>query len=308
MELNHIRMLGQALCMERAETGGSGADCLDHRRSMVSWIPINEHTSWIYEKLTDHIRMVNERWFKFDLDKIERLQFTHYNSTENGCYKSHTDPLNWRVPHNRKLSVVIQLSDPSEYEGGELILHNSHDNSFVEKQKGYTIFFPSYTLHEVTPVTKGERFTAVEIISAKRDKYELNNEQIDWTVDAYTRGVIADEQMSALLMAILLNGMNSREISRWTDAMRTVTGAAREHPSWIATCPSTSARSSKRPCSQSNSCSNSWSSSCSNSCSNSWPPTSSWTSNSTSTCQPQASSSRKPSWRQPSSRRRVSSP
>ena len=64
-----------------------------------------------------------------------------------------------------------------------------------------------------------ERFAAVEIISAKRDKQELTNEQIDWTIDAYTRGIIADEQMSALLMAILLNGMNSREISRWTDAM-----------------------------------------------------------------------------------------
>ena len=64
-----------------------------------------------------------------------------------------------------------------------------------------------------------EKFAAVEIISAKRDKYELSNEQIDWTIDAYTRGVIADEQMSALLMAILLNGMNNREISKWTEAM-----------------------------------------------------------------------------------------
>ena len=64
-----------------------------------------------------------------------------------------------------------------------------------------------------------EKFAAVEIISAKRDKHELSNEQIDWTIDAYTRGVIADEQMSALLMAILLNGMNNREISRWTEAM-----------------------------------------------------------------------------------------
>ena len=64
-----------------------------------------------------------------------------------------------------------------------------------------------------------ERYAAVEIISAKRDKFELSDDQIDWTVDAYTRGVIADEQMSALLMAILLNGMNNREISRWTDAM-----------------------------------------------------------------------------------------
>ena len=64
-----------------------------------------------------------------------------------------------------------------------------------------------------------EPFAAVEIISAKRDSNELSDKQIDWTIDAYTRGVIADEQMSALLMAILLNGMNSREISRWTLAM-----------------------------------------------------------------------------------------
>ena len=64
-----------------------------------------------------------------------------------------------------------------------------------------------------------EPFAAVEIIAAKRDRNELTDQQIDWTVDAYTRGVIADEQMSALLMAILLNGMNSREISRWTNAM-----------------------------------------------------------------------------------------
>jgi thymidine phosphorylase len=64
-----------------------------------------------------------------------------------------------------------------------------------------------------------ELFAAVEIISAKRDRHELTDPQIDWVIDAYTRGVVADEQMSALLMAILLNGMNSREISRWTDAM-----------------------------------------------------------------------------------------
>ena len=64
-----------------------------------------------------------------------------------------------------------------------------------------------------------ENFAAVEIIAAKRDRNELTNDQIDWVVAAYTRGVVADEQMSALLMAILLNGMNSREISRWTNAM-----------------------------------------------------------------------------------------
>lgn len=64
-----------------------------------------------------------------------------------------------------------------------------------------------------------EPFAAVEIISTKRDRNELTDSQIDWVIDAYVRGIVADEQMSALLMAILLNGMNSREISRWTDAM-----------------------------------------------------------------------------------------
>jgi thymidine phosphorylase len=60
---------------------------------------------------------------------------------------------------------------------------------------------------------------AVEVISAKRDRQELSDSQIDWVVDAYTRGAVADEQMSALAMAILLNGMSRREIGRWTNAM-----------------------------------------------------------------------------------------
>ena len=64
-----------------------------------------------------------------------------------------------------------------------------------------------------------ESFSAVEIIAAKRDRNVLTDPQIDWVIDAYTRGVVADEQMSALLMAILLNGMGSHEIARWTDAM-----------------------------------------------------------------------------------------
>ncbi|MEY3430606.1 MAG: hypothetical protein RJB30_538, partial [Actinomycetota bacterium] len=75
-----------------------------------------------------------------------------------------------------------------------------------------------------------EKFAAVEIISAKRDRFELSDPQIDWVIDAYVRGVVADEQMSALLMAILLNGMNPREISRWTDAMI----ASGERMSWQA--------------------------------------------------------------------------
>src|SRR4051812_11042369 len=64
-----------------------------------------------------------------------------------------------------------------------------------------------------------EAFDAVDIIVAKRDRHELTDAQIDWVVDAYTRGAVADEQMSALTMAVLLNGMTRREVSRWTAAM-----------------------------------------------------------------------------------------
>ncbi|MDO4915209.1 thymidine phosphorylase [Corynebacterium sp.] len=64
-----------------------------------------------------------------------------------------------------------------------------------------------------------EHFDAVDVIRTKRDKGELSQDQIDWVIDAYTRGVVADEQMSALAMAIFLNGMNRREIAQWTQAM-----------------------------------------------------------------------------------------
>ena len=64
-----------------------------------------------------------------------------------------------------------------------------------------------------------EPFDAVDVIVTKRNKGDLSDGQIDWVIDAYTRGVVADEQMSSLAMAILLNGMTRREIARWTGAM-----------------------------------------------------------------------------------------
>ncbi|HWS58885.1 MAG TPA: thymidine phosphorylase [Actinotalea sp.] len=67
--------------------------------------------------------------------------------------------------------------------------------------------------------SSSEAFDAVDVIRTKRDHGRLSDPQIDWVIDAYTRGVVADEQMSALAMAILLNGMDRAEIARWTAAM-----------------------------------------------------------------------------------------
>jgi len=64
-----------------------------------------------------------------------------------------------------------------------------------------------------------EPFSAVEVIRAKRDGLRLSDAQVDWVVGAYTRGVVAEEQMSALAMAVYLNGMDTDETARWTAAM-----------------------------------------------------------------------------------------
>ncbi len=68
-------------------------------------------------------------------------------------------------------------------------------------------------------MTSSTSMDAISVIRTKRDRGELSGEQIDWVIDAYTRGEVADYQMAALNMAILLNGMNRREVARWTAAM-----------------------------------------------------------------------------------------
>jgi thymidine phosphorylase len=68
-------------------------------------------------------------------------------------------------------------------------------------------------------MTTTEPFAAVDVIAVKRDGGRIPDEQLDWVIDAYTRGVVADEQMAALAMAILLNGMAPDELARWTAAM-----------------------------------------------------------------------------------------
>jgi len=68
-------------------------------------------------------------------------------------------------------------------------------------------------------MTTTEPFAAVDVIAVKRDGGRIPDEQLDWVIDAYTRGAVADEQMAALAMAILLNGMVPDELARWTAAM-----------------------------------------------------------------------------------------
>jgi PKHD-type hydroxylase len=148
-----------------AYVGGGGNNNInpDVRRSQISWLNNSQDTEWVFRKLGNVGAELNAKYFRFDLTGFgEALQMTNYNSDDHGMYGWHVD---YGGPISRKLSLVVQLSDPSEYEGGELQIKTNANPLLVKKQRGYVAAFPSYTLHQVTPVTRGNRQSLVAWIS-----------------------------------------------------------------------------------------------------------------------------------------------
>ena len=138
------------------------------RRSQVSWLNNNSDTRWVFEKLAHIASRLNAEHFRFDLTGFgEPLQLTHYDQSENGMYGWHQD---FGDGISRKLSLVLQLTDPSEYEGGNLQIMTSGEPQNVRKQRGIVAAFPSYTLHQVTPVTQGNRQSLVAWVSGPQFK------------------------------------------------------------------------------------------------------------------------------------------
>jgi PKHD-type hydroxylase len=134
------------------------------RRSKTSWISNTSETQWVFEKLGNVASKLNANHFRFDLIGFgEQLQLTHYDQSENGMYGWHQDYGGNGV--SRKLSLVLQLSDPSEYEGGNLQVQTGPEPQNVKKQRGLIAAFPSYVLHQVTPVTQGTRQSLVAWVS-----------------------------------------------------------------------------------------------------------------------------------------------
>jgi len=142
-------------------TVGSGTLNKDIRESKVFWLPKTQKFLDVYSRLFDLVGHSNDVFFKFDLDAIHaKVQYTVYDSSFKGYYGWHMDVGQQHTC--RKLSVVVQLSDPSEYDGGELQIRTSGKNpSIAEKDQGTVIIFPSYLLHQVTPVTRGVRRSLV---------------------------------------------------------------------------------------------------------------------------------------------------
>lgn len=134
------------------------------RKSDVSWIYLDENSNFIYDTLAYVTRQLNGEFFNFDLyGFVEDMQYTRYRGAEDGPehYDWHMDKGSIH-PAARKLSLVLQLSDPDEYEGGDLeFLTGSSQPIKARKEKGIITAFPSWVLHRVTPVTKGTRRSLV---------------------------------------------------------------------------------------------------------------------------------------------------
>lgn len=137
------------------------------RKSDVCFLPANDDTKWIFERCCYVVNLVNDKYFNYDLLAIKEIQYTVYE--EGGFYGKHVDTM-YESFGTRKLSFSIQLSDPADYEGGDLWLHYKEDPVVAKKDQGVMTAFHSQTLHEVRPVTKGRRVALVGWVIGPRFK------------------------------------------------------------------------------------------------------------------------------------------
>lgn len=136
------------------------------RRARIAWIPAEEPHTWIHDKLAGAVRRAN-RHYGFDLIGFtEELQFTEYEGA-GAFYDWHQDGLDGDLAV-RKLSLVVQLSDPDDYEGGDLELfgldgaaEGAVERRLETRQQGAVIAFPAFEFHRVTPVRSGTRRSLV---------------------------------------------------------------------------------------------------------------------------------------------------
>lgn len=160
-DCKNIIKLGESLLPDTASTFGGHQPTV--RDSKVSWIYPSKDSEWLYRTMTDYVNILNYNLFKFELNGFaEGLQFTKYEAPA-GKYETHMDKT--LGSHIRKLSVVVQLSNPDDYDGGELCIHLSHDSLVMDKKQGNLVVFPSYVLHGVKPVTRGTRYSLVAWIT-----------------------------------------------------------------------------------------------------------------------------------------------
>ena len=161
-ELSLIKSIGKSVPLIEGGVGNKEVSLTETRRSKVSWIAPRPDTEFIFERIAQSLMTLNKSFYNYSLTHIEDLQFSEYDNTYQGMYRNHTDDGHDSAV-TRKLSFTIQLSDSDEYKGGELLLYRFRLDKpeIAQREKGMMIAFPSSTIHEVTPVTVGTRYSLV---------------------------------------------------------------------------------------------------------------------------------------------------
>jgi PKHD-type hydroxylase len=149
-----------------ATVGVQGADKLAEqvRRSKIRFIQKNDNElGYLFDDLWKLALIANDQWFNFHISKLDYMQVAEYDGAYQGEYKRHHDIfyMNNDPYYHRKLSCIVQLSDPNTYAGGDLELYEltCYPNKSELKDLGTVIFFPSFTSHAALPVTDGLRYS-----------------------------------------------------------------------------------------------------------------------------------------------------
>lgn len=166
-ELDAIIAYGETLAREKATIEDRGRSEISDtiRVTGTAWIAHNPDTSWIYDRLWRIGYHLNQSHYRLDLSGLsEQLQYTIYESSQASHYDWHADHTTM-TPMPRKLSLVLQLSDPADYEGCELEIRAANNIDTAPMERGAVIAFPAYVLHRVTPILAGRRRSLVSWIS-----------------------------------------------------------------------------------------------------------------------------------------------
>lgn len=128
------------------------------RKANLVWIDEVAQLDWVMDRLIDVVRNCNRSNFDFDLREFsESPQVATYKASDNGHFGWHSDISEGQTASKRKLTMVLQLSEPSTYSGGELETMPSAQVVSASRAQGSVSIFPSFLLHQVTPVERGTR-------------------------------------------------------------------------------------------------------------------------------------------------------
>lgn len=142
------------------------------RVSSVHFHHRDNNTSWIFDRLNASILLLNERFYGFNLNGYDSFQYTEYDGSRQGKYDWHMDMQlgDNTLGETRKLSIVLSLTDPKDYEGGsfQFNIGKEEEPDTVVFPRGRIIAFPSFLLHRVTPVTSGIRRSLVTWVTGPK--------------------------------------------------------------------------------------------------------------------------------------------